>query len=97
MTLTLALVVAANPLNARRSPVTLPMARHVNMTGTINLLERDQARARNFKQPQAPKPEVNDFGLVADAVVSISPTDQIFNYVVNVGICLTTGPPRWSL
>ena len=90
VTLTLALAIAANPLNVRRSPVTLPMARHVNMTGTIKLLEKDQARARHFKQSQAPKPEVNDFGLVADAVVSITPTDDFFEYVTNVSIMLST-------
>ena len=59
------------------------------MTGTIKLLERDQARARNFKQPKASKHEVNDLGLVADAVVTITPTDQIFNYVVDVSIMLS--------
>jgi hypothetical protein len=46
MTLLLALLIATSPVEVRSSPVTLPIARKLNLGGgTINLLQHDQARA----------------------------------------------------
>ena len=86
VTLTLALAVAANPLNIREALVTLPIAKRVNVTGTTTLLQKDQARARNLKQFGAAKTN----GLVSDAVVGVSATNQLVDYVVNVSIVHST-------
>lgn len=56
VTVTLALLTAASPLVVRQGPVTLPLARHFNFTGTKTLLERDQARAKAFKSGTKVKP-----------------------------------------
>ena len=49
-TLLLALSIAASPVEVRNSPITLPVARRLNLDGgAINLLQHDQARAAAFK------------------------------------------------
>lgn len=48
--LTLALAVAANPIVIRDSLVTIPFAKHVNLTGSANLVQSDQARAKALKE-----------------------------------------------
>lgn len=45
-TLLLALTVAASPVVIRNPPVTLKLSKRFNVTGTLNILQRDQARAR---------------------------------------------------
>ncbi|KAH8099771.1 acid protease [Cristinia sonorae] len=83
VTLTLALAVAANPLFGRDQPrVTLPIAKRVNATGTVNLLQRDQARAKGLKRLGAARTG----GFVSDAVISIPATNQLVEYTVNVGV-----------
>ena len=47
--LTLALTVAASPVVVDETPVTLSFAKHINSTGTLNLLKLDQARAKHLK------------------------------------------------
>jgi hypothetical protein len=51
----LALYAAASPLTVRTSPVTIPLARRFNITGSKNVLELDQARARFLKSGVAQK------------------------------------------
>ena len=87
VTLTLALAVAANPLAPRKSPVTLPLVKH-NVTGTFDVVRRDQARARHMKQPGAAKLEEN--GIVSDAVADITATNLVSLYYVPVSIMLST-------
>ena len=49
-TLLLALSIAASPVEARNSPVTLPVARRLNTSnGTMNILQHDQARVGALK------------------------------------------------
>jgi cathepsin E len=48
-TLLLALAVAASPVVIERSPVTLPISRRFNFTGSANILQKDQARAAALK------------------------------------------------
>ena len=45
----LALAVAANGAAIQKAPVKLSLSRHFNLTGTKNILEHDQARARQLK------------------------------------------------
>ena len=45
----LALAVVAKPLGRGTSTVTLPIVKHINSTGTLNLLAQDQARATWLK------------------------------------------------
>jgi len=82
VTLTLALAVAANPLAIRDQLITLPIAKRVNVTGTANLLQRDQARARGLKRLG----QARAGGVVSDAVVSVPATNSLVDYVVNVGV-----------
>ncbi|TCD68311.1 hypothetical protein EIP91_011170 [Steccherinum ochraceum] len=81
-TLTLALAVAANPLAIREPLVTLPFAKRVNITGTVNLLQRDQARAQGLKRLG----QARTSGVVPDAVISVPATNELVDYVVNVGV-----------
>ncbi|THH26964.1 hypothetical protein EUX98_g7216 [Antrodiella citrinella] len=81
VTLTLALAVAANPLLAREPLVTLPFAKRVNVTGTSTLIQHDQARARGLKRLG----QARAGGVVSDAV-DVPATNELVDYVVNVGV-----------
>ncbi|KAI0348262.1 aspartic peptidase A1 [Trametopsis cervina] len=79
-TLTLALAVAANPIiQIRDGPVTLPLAKRFNLTGPISLLERDQKHAQGLKLRGNAKVQ-------GRAVGSVTATNQLVDYVVNVGV-----------
>ena len=53
----LALFAAASPLTVSKSPVTIPLARRFNITGSKNIVELDQARAKAFKSGTKVKPD----------------------------------------
>ncbi|KAI0695610.1 aspartic peptidase A1 [Cytidiella melzeri] len=59
------------------------MVKRMNFTGTVSLLERDQKRAQGFKARFA---KSNGQTLVKDAAASVSATNQLVDYVVNVGV-----------
>ncbi len=40
--------IAADPIVVRKAPVSLPIARRLNITGAHDLIRKDQARARNM-------------------------------------------------
>ncbi|TCD61549.1 hypothetical protein EIP91_008260 [Steccherinum ochraceum] len=82
VTITLALAVAANPLAIREPLVTLPLAKRVNVTGTATLLQRDQARAQSLKRLG----EASAGGVVSNAAIGVPATNQLVDYVVNVGV-----------
>jgi hypothetical protein len=46
--LLLVLCVAANPTVVRKAPISLPIARRFNVIGARDLIQKDQARARNM-------------------------------------------------
>ena len=46
--LLLVVSIAADPIVVRKAPVSLPFARRLNITGTHDLIRKDQARARNM-------------------------------------------------
>ncbi|KAG1754954.1 aspartic peptidase domain-containing protein [Suillus paluster] len=71
-TLLLAMSIAASPVEVRDSPITLPIARRLNTpSGTINLLEHDQARAASLKN--------------VGTSTLLSPTEAV-SYVAAVGV-----------
>jgi cathepsin E len=89
-TLLLALSVAANPVLVNRSPVTLPIARRVNLTSVHNLVRHDQNRAKALKLKGAAKAAGIPFQEAA--VISEQVDNQAVTYVaaVNVGSPATT-------
>ncbi|KAH9008779.1 aspartic peptidase A1 [Lactarius hengduanensis] len=76
--LLLVVSVAADPIVVRKSPVSLPIARHLNITGAHDLIRKDQARARNMFAASKVKR--------SGSPVSVSLTNDGVVYVVNVGI-----------
>jgi hypothetical protein len=83
-TFTLALAVAANPMvQIRDAPVTLPMVKRMNFTGTATLLERDQKRVQGFKARANAKLN-GQSSLVEDAAGSVTATYQLVDYTVDV-------------
>jgi hypothetical protein len=78
-TLLLALSIAASPVEARDSPVTLSVARRLNLDGgTVNLLEHDQARAAALKDNPA-----SNLGRRAGSIPAIN---EAVSYIAQVGI-----------
>lgn len=86
--LTLALACAASPLVSRTSTVTLPLARHLNFTGPLKIIENDQARAQALismtrsggsKRAEFPDPVTN---AVSSYLASVSVLD--FQFICNI-------------
>ena len=88
-TLTLALAIAANPLAIRKPAVTLSVAKHLNVTGTFEVVRQDRARARRMMQPGAAA-KLEENGLVSDAVVDVTAFNGINFYYMDVSIMLFT-------
>ncbi|KAI0094424.1 aspartic peptidase A1 [Irpex rosettiformis] len=83
-TITLALAAAANPIiQIRDAPVSLPIAKRLNFTGTVSLLERDQKHAQALKTRGNAKLNGQ---FVEAAAGSVTATNQLVDYVVNVGV-----------
>ncbi len=83
-TVTLALAAAANPIvQIRDAPVSLPIAKRLNFTGTVSLLERDQKHAQALKNRANAKLNGQ---FVEAAAGSVPATNQLVDYVVNVGV-----------
>jgi len=78
-TLLLALLAAASPVEVRDSPVTLPIARKLNLEGGItNVLQHDRARAAAFKE----RPQ----GSIDRRSGSIPVLNYPFVYTAKVGV-----------
>jgi hypothetical protein len=82
-TLVFTLSVAGSPTPVDRSPVTLPLSRHLNLTSIHNLVLHDQARAK---------------GLIAGVIAKIlggSPphNEQIYNQAVSYTASVGVGSP----
>ncbi|KAH9964274.1 aspartic peptidase A1 [Russula dissimulans] len=75
----LALSVRAKPIVIRQAPVTLSFARKLNITGSNDLVLKDQARAKSLLVSQ------NGTG-TPDAVVNLTVTNVAVNYHTVVGI-----------
>ena len=74
--LTLALTVAASPVIVDEAPVTLKFAKHINTTGTLNLLKHDQARAKFLKNRSNSK--------FTELASSIPVTNEAVSYIASV-------------
>ena len=75
--------VAANPIVVRKPPVSLSFARRLNVTGTRDLVQKDQARAKNFVSIGNAKQSGT---LSPDAVVSVGVTNVAAVYEASVGV-----------
>ncbi|KAI9452797.1 aspartic peptidase A1 [Lactarius psammicola] len=81
--LLLAVSVAANPIVVRKPPVSLPFARHLNITGAHDLIQKDQARAKNLVSISKAKQSGT---LSPGAVISVGVTNVGVVYEASVGI-----------
>ncbi|OAX40083.1 acid protease [Rhizopogon vinicolor AM-OR11-026] len=92
-TLLLALSIAATPLEVRNSPITLPIARSLNVSGgTINLLQHDQARAAAFRgrpasgiRRQSDNTSAINMGLSYTVKVGVGSPVTTYNLMVDTG------------
>jgi len=82
-TVVLALAVAAEPILVKKSHVTLPISRRINL-GNLNLLEHDQLRAKALRT----KGEARAAGtpLSERAVISSQAENQAVSYVASIGV-----------
>ncbi|KAH8984539.1 aspartic peptidase A1 [Lactarius hatsudake] len=80
-------VAAADPIVVRNAPVSLPIARHLNITGAHDLIRKDQARARNMFAASKVKR--------SGSTISPSITNLAVAYGANVGI--GSPPTSYSL
>jgi cathepsin E len=83
-TLILALSVAANPVIVNRSPVTLPLARRLNLTSVHNLLRHDQTRAKFLKAKGTAAAAGLPFH--SDAIISSQVDNQAVSYIASIGV-----------
>ncbi|KAI0296358.1 aspartic peptidase domain-containing protein [Multifurca ochricompacta] len=81
--LLLAVSVAANPIVVRKPSVSLSFARHLNITGSRDLVAKDQARAKNLVAIGKAKQS----GILSRAgVVSVGVTNVGVSYHATVGV-----------
>jgi cathepsin E len=83
-TLILALSVAANPILVNRSPVTLPLARKLNLTSIHNLVRHDQTRAKFLKAKGAAIAAGVPFN--SRAIISEQVDNQAVTYIASIGV-----------
>ncbi|KAH9057488.1 aspartic peptidase A1 [Lactarius vividus] len=79
--LLLAVSVAANPIVVRKPSVSLSFARHLNVTSAHDLVQKDQARAKNFLSKAKQSGTMS-----SSAVVSVGVTNVGVLYEVSVGV-----------
>ncbi|KAI9450419.1 aspartic peptidase A1 [Lactarius psammicola] len=80
--LLLVVSVAANPIVVRQSPVSLSLARYLNITGAHDLVKKDQARAKNLIAIGKAKQS----GRSSDGIVGVHATNVAVSYRVSVGV-----------
>ena len=87
-TLLLALAASANPvIQINRGPVTLPVARRLNLTNVRSLYEHDLARAQKLKTRGSDKAK--------RAVINVPITNEVVDYVVS--LCCGSPPTCCTL
>lgn len=79
----LALGIAANPIVVRNSLVSLSFARHLNITGSNDLVLRDQTRAKHLVSLSKAKLSDN---LSADAIIGLNVINAAATYQTSVDI-----------
>ena len=81
-TVLLALAVAADPIFVKRSLVTLPISRRINVTN-LSVLEHDQLRAKALRATG----EARAAGTLSNrAVISSQAENQAVSYVASIGV-----------
>lgn len=85
VTVALALAAAGSPLVVRNTPVSLPLVRNFNMTGTKTLLQRDQARIKAFRSATKPTPNAAQASASA-AAAPVPVVNQAVTYTAEVCI-----------
>jgi hypothetical protein len=75
--------IAANSVVIRQGPVSLPLARHINVTGPNDLVQKDRARAQNLVANIQAKAGV---ARGPGTVVSVGVTNVGVTYEVTVGV-----------
>lgn len=76
------LLVFANPVIVNKPPISVPITKRVNLTGTSTLLERDQRRINNLRaRAQA---HLHGTPLSEDAVVNDPAINGVVDYTVTV-------------
>ena len=78
--LTLALTVAATPVQVNQHLVSIPFAKRVNTTGSVNVVKNDLARIKALKNRAAPTV------FEQDAVISAPVTNELVSYIASVGV-----------
>lgn len=79
-----AVAVAANPVVVRNSPVTLPVARRLNLTSIHNLARHDIARAQALRARGEAKASGLPFH--TDAIINEAVDNQAVTYIASVGV-----------
>ncbi|KAJ7593274.1 aspartic peptidase A1 [Mycena floridula] len=77
--LALAVVAHGNPVVRNRSPITLPISRRFNFTGSSTILQRDQARAASLRARAGSASNKR-------AVISSPADNQAVTYISSIGI-----------
>jgi cathepsin E len=82
-TVLLALAVAADPIFVKKSLVTLPISRRINVT-TLSVLEHDQLRAAALRATG----EARAAGTLSkrSSVISSTAENQAVSYVASIGV-----------
>ncbi|CDO77369.1 hypothetical protein BN946_scf184787.g18 [Trametes cinnabarina] len=95
--LSVAAAAAAKPVVVRKSPVTLPIARRLNVTSAPELLKIDQARAKVLKEQGLARGKgAGSLRKAAqDAIFNLPVTNGAVDYTASVGI--GTPPTQYDL
>ena len=83
-TVLLTLAVAADPIPVKRSLVTLPISRRINLNG-LNILEHDQLRAKALRakgEARAAGTPLSDRA----SVISSQAENQAASYIASIGV-----------
>ncbi|KAG6830096.1 hypothetical protein H0H92_002269 [Tricholoma furcatifolium] len=84
--LLLALAVSANPIAIRDSPVKLPLARHLNSTGLLNLVENDLARIKALRTRAQAKASPFQEDATPTSAINEPVSNQIVSYIATIGV-----------
>lgn len=90
----LALSAAASPLAVRKAPVSLPLARHFNATGSRGVLARDQARAKFLKSGS--KSHAKSAAEAAQIPVPVTDIATIYTAAVSIASLVTVWPDAYT-
>jgi cathepsin E len=85
-TVLLALAVAADPIPVKKSLVTLPISRRINMMNGVRILEHDQLRAKALMDKGQGEARAVAAGAPLSKHVSSQAENQAISYVASIGV-----------